>query len=41
MKRKIENREWIKGLAMAFTAVIFSVALVVIIVSWLAAHLKN
>lgn len=38
MKQKIKNREWIKGLAMAFTAVIFSVALVVVIMSWLAAH---
>ena len=38
MKRKIKKREWIKGLVMAFTAIIFSVALVVVIVSWLAAH---
>ena len=38
MKRKTKNREWIKGLAMAFTAIIFSVALAVVIVSWLAAH---
>lgn len=38
MKRKIKNREWIKGLVMAFTAVTFSIALVVVIVSWLAAH---
>lgn len=38
MKRKTKNREWIKGLTMAFTAVTFNVALIVIIVSWLAAH---
>lgn len=38
MKRKTKNREWIKGLAMAFTAVIFSIVATVIIVSWLAAH---
>lgn len=38
MKRETKNQEWIKGLVMAFTAVIFSVALAVVIVSWLAAH---
>lgn len=38
MKRKTKNRKLIKGLTVIFTAVIFSVALVVIIVSWLAAH---
>lgn len=38
MKRKMRNREWLKSLAMAFTAVIFCVILTAIFVAWLAAH---
>lgn len=34
MKRKMKNREWLKSLAMAFTAIIFCL----ILVAWLAAH---
>ncbi len=38
MKRKMRNRELIKSLAMAFTAIIFCVILTAVIVAWLAAH---
>lgn len=38
MKRKLKNREWIKGLVMAFTATVFCVILSAIFVAWLAAH---
>nr|DAY84374.1 MAG TPA: vesicle-associated membrane protein 2 [Caudoviricetes sp.] len=38
MKRKMKNREWLKSLAMAFTAIIFCLILTGILVVWLAAH---